>query len=57
MVVDEIGNMIETFVNPFDLSLADSNIRNIITDEDNSLWIVGTIENGEHCYIAKFAGQ
>ena len=57
MVVDEIGNVIETFVNPFDLSLADSNIRNIITDEDNSLWIVGTIENGEHCYIAKFAGQ
>lgn len=57
MIVDEFGNTIETFINPFDLSLADGNIRNIITDENNCLWIVGTIENGEYCYIAKLSGQ
>lgn len=57
MIIDEFGNTIETFINPFDLSLADSNIRNIIADENDYLWIIGTIENGEYCYIAKLAKQ
>lgn len=57
MIVDELGNTIETFINPFDLLLADSNIKNIISDENDCLWIIGTIENGEYCYIAKLAGQ
>ena len=57
MIVDELGNTIETFINPFDLLLADSNIKKIISDENDCLWIIGTIENGEYCYIAKLAGQ
>ena len=57
MVVDAFGNTIETFINPFDMLLTYSNIRNIIADENDCLWIVGTIENGEYCYIAKLNGQ
>lgn len=57
MIVDGFGNTVELFINPIDQLLTDSNIRNIIADENDSLWIVGTIENGAYCYIAKLAVQ
>lgn len=57
MIVDGFGNTVELFINPIDQLLTDSNIRNIIADENDSLWIVGTIENGAYCYIAKSAVQ
>ncbi len=54
LVVDESGDIVETFANPFDEALTDVGIRNIISDENGGLWIVGTIENWTHCFIAKF---
>lgn len=53
LIVDEFGHTVETFFNPIDQLLSGNNIRSIIADENDCLWIVGTIENGECCYIAK----
>lgn len=57
LIVDEFGHTVETFFNPIDQLLTGSNIRSIIADENDCLWIVGTIENGEYCYIAKLFEQ
>ena len=57
LVVDQAGNTIETFTNLFDQFSTDVIVKDIISDENNCLWIIGMIENATRCFIAELVGQ
>lgn len=54
LIVNHLGDTVETFDNPFEQFSTNVIVRNIISGENDCLWIVGTIENGTRCFIAKF---
>lgn len=54
LIVNHLGDTVETFDNPFEQFTTNVIVRNIISGENDCLWIVGTIENGTRCFIAKF---